>query len=119
LYNAKNSLLENLPKLVSQATFQNLKHALAEDLADCLKQMAALREIFNLLNATWNTHQCLGMEAIVSEALEQVSFQQDNHYESDMSILFYLAFIRKHAGGRLKILSLLAEKIAYKPYAHW
>ena len=117
LYNAKTSLIENLPQLARQATFQNLKHALEEDLADSMTQMATLKEIFHLMDASWTTQKCLGMEAVVAEALEQVSFKQDNHYESDMSILFYLAAIENMQVGACKILSVLAKKIAYQPYA--
>src|ERR1700744_5599025 len=117
LYNAKTRLIENLPQLIRQATFRNLKHALEEDLADSTRQMNILKEIFKQMGATWTTHKCLGMQAIVYEALAQVSFKQDNHYESDMSVLFYLAAIENMQLGACKILNRLAKKIAYQPYA--
>lgn len=117
LYNAKTSLIENLPKLISQATFSNLKHALEEDLTDSKKQMDILKEIFRLMDASWTTHKCLGIQATIGEALEQVSFTPDNHYASDMSVLFYLSAIENMQLGACKILHLLAKKIAYQRYA--
>ncbi|QKJ28995.1 DUF892 family protein [Mucilaginibacter mali] len=117
LYNAKTNLIENLPRLVEQCTFQNLKSALREDLEDSKTQMATLKEIFKLMAASWETEKCLGVDAMIREALQQVSYKQDNHYESDMSILFYLSAIQNMQVGACKILHLLAKKIAYQPYA--
>lgn len=117
LYNAKSSLIENLPRLMEQATFKNLKAALQEDLDDSKRQMATLKEIFGLMNATWETEKCLGITAMIEEALHQVSYKQDHHYQSDMSILFYMAAIQNMQVGACKILNLLAKKIAYQPYA--
>lgn len=117
LYNAKNSLIYNLPRLIEQATFQNLKSALQEDLDDSKRQMATLKELFKLMNASWQTEKCLGITAVIGEALEQVIYNQDNHYESDMSILFYLSAIQNMQVGACRILSLLAKKIDYQPYA--
>lgn len=47
LYNAKVILTARLPELAGQATFLNLKRALAEDLEDNKRQMIALKTIFN------------------------------------------------------------------------
>ncbi|WP_428331663.1 DUF892 family protein [Mucilaginibacter sp.] len=117
LYNAKYSLIVNLPTLIGQATFKNLKHALQENLDDSNTQMAALKEIFRLMDESWLTQECLGIAAVVAEALRQVSFKQDNHYKSDMSILFYLSVIDNMQLGACKILNLLAVKLAFQPYA--
>jgi ferritin-like metal-binding protein YciE len=117
LYNAKAILTEHLPELTSQATFQNLKHALEEELEDTKKQMVALKTIFQLMQESWLTHNCLGMIAVIDEAHKQVSFNQDKHYESDMSILFYMAVIENLQVGASQILNLMALKLAYQPYA--
>jgi ferritin-like metal-binding protein YciE len=117
LYNAKISLTGCLPELVEQATFENLKAALVEDLEDTKRQMTSLKEIFNLMHESWLTDKCLGTTAVISEAFNQVSFNQNEHFQSDMSILVYMAAIENMQVGASKILNLMALKIAYHPYA--
>jgi ferritin-like metal-binding protein YciE len=117
LYNAKLSLTERLPQLASQATFPNLKHALEEDLEDTKRQMVALKKIFRLMEESWLTHSCLGMVAVIEEAHKQVIFNQNKHFESDMSILFYMAVIENLQVGASQILNLMALKLPYAPYA--
>ena len=117
LYNAKISLTDRLPKLVNQATFKNLKMALEEDLDDTKRQMIALKTIFKLMQESWLTHSCLGMNAVIDEAHKQVIFNQDKHFESDMSILFYMSVIENLQIGASKMLNLMALKLDYQPYA--
>jgi ferritin-like metal-binding protein YciE len=117
LYNAKVSLTDRLPQLVSQATFKNLKMALEEELDDTKRQMIALKTIFKLLQESWLTHSCLGMNAVIEEAHKQVTFNQDKHFESDMSILFYMSVIENLQVGASEILNVIALKLAYQPYA--
>jgi ferritin-like metal-binding protein YciE len=117
LYNAKNSLTNCLPELVKQATFKSLKAALMEDLEDSKRQMNSLKEIFRLMHESWLTDRCLGTNAVISEAFKQVSFNQNEHFQSDMSILVYMAAIENMQVGASKILNLMALKIAYHPYA--
>lgn len=117
LYNAKLHLTTWLPQLTNQATFRNLKLALEEDLEDTDRQMIALKKIFQLMQESWLTNSCLGMNAVIDEAHKQVVFDRDKHFESDMSILFYMAVIENLQVGASKILNLMALKLAYQPYA--
>jgi len=117
LYNAKISLTAYIPGLVKQATFTNLKLALEEDLEDSIRQMIALKTIFRLMQESWLTNSCLGMNAVIDEAFKQVAFDKTKHFESDMSILFYMAVIENLQVGAGKILNLMALKLDYEPYA--
>jgi ferritin-like metal-binding protein YciE len=117
LYNAKINLTDRLPQLVGQATFNNLKLALAEDLEDTKRQMISLKTIFNLMHESWLTDNCLGMNAVINEAHNQVTSQQGKNFESDMSILFYMGVIENLQVGASQMLNLLALKLAYQPYA--
>jgi ferritin-like metal-binding protein YciE len=117
LYNAKVSLTLRLPQLVSQATFKNLKIALEEDLDDTKRQMISLKMIFKLMQESWLTHSCLGMNAVIEEAYKQVTFNRDKHFESDMSILFYMSVIENLQVGASQILNMIALKLDYQPYA--
>src|SRR4051812_42997046 len=93
LYNAKINLVNRLPQLISQATFNNLKMALQEDSADTDRQMVALKQIFTMMGESWLTDCCLGMNAVMDEAHLQVVFNTGDHFESDMSIVFYMSVI--------------------------
>jgi len=117
LYNAKVSLTSRLPQLADQATFKNLKLALEEDLEDTKRQMISLKSIFRLLQESWLTNNCLAMNAVIDEAHKHVTYKQDNHFESDMSILFYMGVIENLQVGASQLLNLIALKLAYQPYA--
>jgi ferritin-like metal-binding protein YciE len=117
LYNAKLSLTGCLPQLIGQATFTSLKMALQEDLDETNRQMLSVKEIFNLMNESWVTDECLGMNAVIVEAYKQVAFRKDDHFASDMSILFYMSVIENLQIGASEMLHLLALKLDYRPYA--
>ena len=117
LYNAKLSLTNRIPDLADQATFKNLKMALQEDLDDTNRQMTAVKKIFNLMQESWLTNNCLGINAVIEEAHNQVTFNRQNHFVSDMSILFYMSVIENLQVGASQMLHLIALKLAYKPYA--
>ena len=91
--------------------------ALEEDLDDTNQQMIALKTIFRLMEESWLTHSCLGMNAVIDEAHKQVAFKQDKHFESDMSILFYMAVIENLQVGASQLLNLMALKLPFVPYA--
>jgi|GEM_PF-5118705 len=117
LYNAKICLTDHLPQLVSQATFSNLKMALEEDFDDNKRQMVALKTIFEQMEESHLTHSCLAINAMIEEAHKHVFFDQKKHFESDMSILFYITVIENLQLGASELLNLMANKIAYRPYA--
>jgi len=117
LYNAKVSLTSRLPQLVNQATFKNLKMALQEDLDETERQMISVKKVFKLMHESWLTDDCLGMNAVIDEAHKQVTFDKENHFASDMSILFYMSVIENLQLGASQMLQLLSSKLAYKPYA--
>ena len=117
LYNAKVNLTNCLPGLVEQATFKNLKLALTENLEETAKQMISLKSIFNLLDESWLTNDCLGTNAVIHEAQRHIAFSQEKHFESDMSILFYMSVVENLQVGASQMLQLLSLKLAYQPYA--
>jgi len=118
VYAAKMHLIDRLPALIAQAAFPKLRLALEEDLEDSQKQMASLRELFGLLNATARTEHCLGMNAIIEEAHGQVLFFDGKNYESDMSIIFYMGVIEHMQIGAGRMLNLIARRQEYGAYTH-
>lgn len=114
---AKTHLIASLPALVEQAAFTTLKHALTENIEDSKKQMVSLNEIFVLLDESAMSDNCLGMNAIVKEAFENVLFLNGKNYESDMSIIFYMGVIEHLQLGAGRMLNLVAKDKDFKSYA--
>lgn len=117
LYSAKTHLTNNLPEFIKYSTHNTLKLALAEDLEETQTQMACINAIFQMLNETAITDNCLGMNAMVNEAFTQVNYNKDNSFEIDMSIIFYMGVIENMQSGASKMLNLIAKKPAYKQCA--
>ncbi len=90
--------------------------ALEEDLDDNKRQMIALKTIFSQMQESHLAHPCLAMSAMIDEAHKQIFFDQKKHFESDMSILFYMTVIENLQVGASELLNLMAAKIAYRPY---
>lgn len=110
LYCAKNHLTASIPAFIDKSTFKNLKLALAEDLDDTNTQMVCIKNIFHQLQTSAITGNCLGMDVLIKEAHNQVHYNRDNFFESDMSIIYYMNVIENMQVGAGRILNLIASK---------
>lgn len=117
LYCAKIHLITHLPDLIQQATFNDLRLAMTEVLEDTKRQMISLGRIFSLLGKSADTESCLAMNAIISEATNKIAFYPKNHYDSDMTIIFYMSVIENLQVGAGRVLSAIASKSGFEPYA--
>ena len=119
LYCAKIHLITHLPDLIHQATFNNLRLAMAEVLEDTKRQMISLGRIFSLLGKSADTESCLAMNAIISEASNKIAVYPNNNYDSDMTIIFYMSVIENLQIGAGRVLSVIASKQGFEPYAQF
>lgn len=117
LFCAKEHLIRQLPDLISHASFTILKKALQEDLEDTQMQAAALSRIFQQLSSSPETDSCLAMNRIIEEAKQQIVFNSDNRFESDMSVLFYMGVIENLQIGAGRILSRISALPSHAKYA--
>ena len=117
LYSAKNHLIDNLPTFIDNSNFNTLKLALSEQLDDTHTQMISLKTIFKSLKESALKDYCIGMNAIIKEALDQVYDDKLYQYESDMSIIFYMGVIEHLQVGASKILNLLALRPELRQHA--
>ena len=117
LYSAKNHLIDQLPMFIDNANFNVLKLALSEQLDDTNTQMISLKAIFRGLNESALKEYCIGMNAIIKEAQNQVYDDKTFQYESDMSIIFYMGVIEHLQVGAGKILNLFALRPELSEYA--
>ncbi|MET3980062.1 ferritin-like metal-binding protein YciE [Mucilaginibacter sp. UYP25] len=118
LYAAKHHLIKSIPTLISHANFGVLVLALSEELDDTNEQLKCLKSVFSQLNESALTECCLGMNVIIEEAFTQIIYQEDAHYQSDMSIIFYMNVVENMQIGAGRILNMIAQKLAYQQYQH-
>lgn len=116
LYCAKIHLITHLPDLIDQATFNNLKLAMTEVLDDTKRQMISLGRIFSLLGKSADTESCLAMNAIIHEANNKIAVYPESHYDSDMTIIFYMSVIENLQVGAGRVLSAIVSKTGFEPY---
>lgn len=116
LYCAKIHLITHLPDLIQQATFNNLRLAMTEVLDDTKRQMVSLGRIFSLLGKSADTESCLAMNAIIREASDKIAIYPKNHYDSDMTIIFYMSVIENLQVGAGRVLNAIALKPGFEPY---
>jgi len=116
LYCANQKLTAALPDLIEAATFPNLKLALTEELNETKSQMLAIQSVFHELKQSAITDNCLCMNILIDEARKQVIYHEDDHYGSDMTIIFYMNVIENMQVGAGRVLNLLASKTQFQNY---
>lgn len=72
MYSAENQLVEFLPKLISQASFPELKEAISTHLKETQNQVDRIEQIFSIMGHTPEEKECEAMEGLIKEAKELV-----------------------------------------------
>ncbi len=75
MYSAENQIVESLPKLISLASFKDLKDGLSNHLKETKYQVKRLEKIFSILGLPVEEEFCEGMEGIIKEADEMLEGQ--------------------------------------------
>ena len=75
MYSAENQIVESLPKLISLASFSDLKEGLSNHLKETKNQVKRLEKIFSLLDIPAEEEFCEGMNGIITEADEMLEGQ--------------------------------------------
>ncbi|MEX0719857.1 MAG: ferritin-like domain-containing protein [Balneolaceae bacterium] len=70
IYWAEKALVKALPKMVSNATSQELIDALDEHLSETEKQVDRLEEVFDSIGTKAQAEKCEAMEGLIEEAEE-------------------------------------------------
>lgn len=86
MYSAENQIVESLPKLISLASFKDLKDGLSNHLKETKYQVKRLEKIFSLLNILVEEEFCEGMEGILKEA-DQILEGQKKSATLDAAII--------------------------------
>lgn len=116
LYNAKKSLIDCLPQLIEQATFINLKLGLQEEFDESKKQLLALDDIFLQLGNEASSANDLALGKLLEELQDELCYDGEDYYGSDMSILFYMNAIENLQIGAFRVVKMIADKTTYESY---
>jgi ferritin-like metal-binding protein YciE len=87
IFDAEKRLVKAIPKLIKNATNDELKSALREHLDQTEEHVARLEQAFDLLDLKPKAKTCAGMKGLVEEADEQVSADYDDDGLRDAAII--------------------------------
>ena len=109
VYRVKSHLSNQLSELKSLATFSNLKFALEEEIHDVKNQLTRLEQIFNLLDTAPSGTNCLGIDAIIREAFDNIKPNAITDFQSDLALTFYMSIIEHIEVGGFRMLNLTSK----------
>jgi ferritin-like metal-binding protein YciE len=72
MYNSEKQIVKSLPRLISLASFPDLKEALSKHLKETQNQVTRIEKIFSILDLSVEEKTCDAMEGILKEADELV-----------------------------------------------
>ncbi|GAB3217810.1 ferritin-like domain-containing protein [Algoriphagus aestuariicola] len=70
IYWAENALLKAIPKMIKNATSEDLNQALASHLDETKEQIARLEQVFGLINVKAEGKKCDAMDGLIKEGIE-------------------------------------------------
>lgn len=111
IYCAKTHLVKRLPEIESLAHFDDLKEAVAETTDEVEKQIARMREIYDLLNAEVAIESHNGLTGLVEDAFTAIRQHGADPELRDMSILFYMQNIESVEMTSFQVLQIAAVKL--------
>jgi ferritin-like metal-binding protein YciE len=111
IYGAKLHLVKRLPEIAALAHFSDLQQAIAETTEEVEKQIARMREIYDLLGADVSIESHKGVMGLVEDAFIAVKKNGGDPELRDMSILFYMQNIESVEMTSFQVLQIAAVKL--------
>jgi ferritin-like metal-binding protein YciE len=90
LFSVKTYLVANLPLIAQSASFQDLKHAILETIADIQLQLLRIEVIYKLIGERYKPQQCMGIRALTTEIFVESKTPDLSHLERDLLLLYHL-----------------------------
>lgn len=110
IYCGKIRMIDHFRKIAGLAHTRDLILAIRETADDIENQINRMREIFVMLNAPYNQSACVGMAAMLDEAMMAVNEAGDDMLR-DMAILFYLQNIEGIEAASFQVMQLASRSI--------
>ncbi|CAG5074581.1 hypothetical protein DYBT9623_05268 [Dyadobacter sp. CECT 9623] len=111
IYAAKSMLVSELPQILDNAYFSDLRGAIYETVEDVKKQMVRMDEIYQIMGAAVSEGNSNGLKGLIDDSFKDIGLHSSNPELRDMSILFYLHNIESIEMASFQILEMLAVKL--------
>jgi ferritin-like metal-binding protein YciE len=111
IYAAKTLLRTELPELMDNVHFSDLREAINDTVEDVKKQVSRMDEIYQIMAAEISDAGCNGMKGLVEDSFHDIKIHGENPELRDMSILFYLHNIESIEMASFQILEMAAVKL--------
>ncbi|CAG4992545.1 hypothetical protein DYBT9275_00984 [Dyadobacter sp. CECT 9275] len=111
VYAAKTLLVAELPEIMDESHFKDIRTAMIETVESVKKQIERMDEIYAILPAEFSEIDSKGLKGLVEDAFEDIRRNGENLELRDMSILFYLHNIESIEMASFQILEMASVKI--------
>ncbi|CAM4372416.1 Ferritin-like metal-binding protein YciE [Pedobacter westerhofensis] len=111
IYAAKAHLVQNLPSLINQIYFTDLRSAITETLENVEKQLARMEIIYSILDSEIAAGSCTGLIGLVDDAFEDINTYSADPELRDLSIAFYMQNIESMEASSFQVLQMAAVKM--------
>nr|WP_295924754.1 DUF892 family protein [uncultured Dyadobacter sp.] len=111
IYAAKTLLISELPQLIDNAHFSDLRDAMHRTIDDVRGQILNMEKIYRIMRATASTASSLGLKGLLKDSFKDITNHSSNAELRDMSILFYLHNIESIEMASFQILEMVGVKL--------
>ncbi|OJV19762.1 MAG: hypothetical protein BGO21_22135 [Dyadobacter sp. 50-39] len=111
IYAAKSLLVSELPQILDNTYFSDLREAISETVEDVRKQLKRMDEIYQIMGAAVSDDSSNGLKGLIADSFKDIRLHGNNPELRDMSILFYLHNIESIEMASFQILEMLAVKL--------
>jgi ferritin-like metal-binding protein YciE len=111
IYAAKSLLVSELPQILDNAYFTDLRDAICETVEDVKKQILRMDEVYQIMGASVSSSSSGGLKGLINDSFSDIGQHGSNPELRDMSILFYLHNIESVEMASFQILEMLAVKL--------
>ncbi|TDE17282.1 DUF892 family protein [Dyadobacter psychrotolerans] len=111
VYAAKTLLISELPQIMDQAHFSDLRQAMLDTVEGVKNQIERMDEIYEILPAEFLESDSSGLKGLVEDSFKDINHYGGNPELRDMSILFYLHNIESIEMASFQILEMASVKL--------
>ena len=111
IYTAKSLLVLELPELMSNAHFSDLREAIEHTIGEVKQQITRMDEIYEALPIDHVKIHSKGLKGLIEDSFGEIKAYSTNPELRDMSILFYLHCIESIETASFQILEMASVKI--------
>lgn len=111
IYTAKTLLVSELPELMANAHFSDLREAMDHTIGEVKQQLARMDNIYEVLPIVHSRIHSQGLKGLIEDSFGEIKAHSSNPELRDMSILFYLHCIESIETASFQILEMASVKI--------